>query len=171
MTPTWTRNSVFSGAQRAFCCGRKVFIAVLVPGLFIGIPANGQTITRVSVDSKGVQANAKSSRPAMSADGRHVEFYSGKVTERLRWSAPARMDPATATRPGRQSPPMGASSLSRATRTTLFMMATARTTSLSMTATPTAWGRRAQAEAVRDIRSPHVAIRASPAVIGISASS
>jgi Tol biopolymer transport system component len=37
---------------------------------------NANTTTRMSVDSNLAQANGRSSTPAISADGRHVAFYS-----------------------------------------------------------------------------------------------
>src|SRR5205814_9970001 len=38
--------------------------------------ALGQSTVRVSVDSSGVQGNALSNAPSLSADGRYVAFYS-----------------------------------------------------------------------------------------------
>src|SRR5580765_8002845 len=42
----------------------------------VAAPSFGQTTTRMSLDSAGVQANGESFIPAISADGRYVAFAS-----------------------------------------------------------------------------------------------
>jgi Tol biopolymer transport system component len=51
--------------------GRKTLVAVLVGGV-----AAGQSTSRASVDSAGMQATSGGGRPSISADGRFVSIQS-----------------------------------------------------------------------------------------------
>src|SRR5437867_2219417 len=56
---------IVTGAAGAFTVALSIMSVAL-----------GQSTVRVSVDSSGVQGNALSNGPSLSADGRYVAFYS-----------------------------------------------------------------------------------------------
>ncbi|NQU49631.1 MAG: PD40 domain-containing protein [Planctomycetes bacterium] len=55
---------------------QKFAFLTLGPFLFLASFCNGQTTTRVSVDSQGTQGTLWSEAPSISANGRYVAFYS-----------------------------------------------------------------------------------------------
>lgn len=75
--PPWQTATGRSRADRpaGARAGRCLALAVAAMLLFVA-PAQAATTERVSVSSSGAQADAASSRPAVSADGRFVTFIS-----------------------------------------------------------------------------------------------